>query len=700
MELLLLAPGALALGALLAGPVLAHLSRRRPTRRVPFGAMMLLQRVQRRLRRRRRLRDRLLLAARLLALLLAVLAVSRPELRQPGNAASDAVAGPVVVVLDDSLSMDLRARAGGEETLFSEARAAAAELVRALPDGARVGAVTVGGKAGRLTPELTRDRAGVVAAIERTEQGQGTTDLAGGLREARRMLDGKGGRVVVFSDEAGPVAVPGAEDELALYGEQGVALERQLVQAEEVGNLRIVEARYGEGLEGGSVRVRLVNHGAASVEVPLVVRLPDGAEITAFAEVPAEGEAEEVVTVPRVAAGGVATATVEDPLLDADDTFAFHLPRVGASRVLVVDGDPGPTPTASEVYFLERALAPWGAAGAARGGVLPEITSPAGLDKLDPDVHRVIFLANVSDPAPLATRVTDFVRRGGGLVLSLGDNVTADRWNGPLAGILPSPLRRPRALAALGEPGEATELPDTALELFRPFARGGRAAFARARWQQLFTLAPYEDSDTVRTLLRTQSGVPLLVERTVGQGRVLLLTGTIDLGWGSFPLQAAYMPFVQRVVSYLGGEAGAGGERIDGVVGEAVAVDLPRGVADVDVRGPGGPVAAPVRDGRVRFVPERAGAYVVEAPGAPPLAWVAVNTDPIESDVRRGPSLVETAARVDPERFQRKTPLAPWLLLGAVALALGSALLATLLGRRPEDPSVAEPDPEEASHAA
>ena len=43
--------------------------------------------------------------------------------------------------------------------------------------------------------------------------------------------------------------------------------------------------------------------------------------------------------------------------------FHFHLPRIGASRVLVVDGDPGAASIDSEVYFLERALSPLGAGG-------------------------------------------------------------------------------------------------------------------------------------------------------------------------------------------------------------------------------------------------------------------------------------------------------------------------------------------------
>ena len=683
MQAGLLAPAALALLALALGPVLAHLARQPPRRQVRYGAMLLLERLARRLRRRRRLDDRWLLLLRVLAVALAALAAARPELRWPAaNAALDGV-GAVVVVLDDSLSMDLVDGAGpARETLFERARREAVAFVRDLPQGTRVGLVTVGGAARAVTPELTADRDAVAAAIEALRQGPGSTDLAGALALARRMLAGTGGAAAVFTDEAGPVAVPAAASEIALFGEQGLGLIPRPVRARDPANLVILGATYGEGLEGGSVRLTVANYGAADREAPLTVELPDGAEIHAFVDVPAGGTAEERVTVPRVAEGGVALARVDDERLRLDDAYAFQLPRVGASRVLVVDGDPGPTPTASEVYFLERALAPWGAAAALEGGVLPDVASEVGAVDLDPEVHRVAFLANVSDPGPLAARLLAFVRAGGGLVIGVGDNVTAERYNEPLALLLPSPLRRAESLAAPGENGVPTELPDVSLELFRPFARGGRAAFGRVRWRRLFTLQPYEDSEQVRTLMRTASGLPLLVERRLGQGRVLLFTGTFDLGWGDFPLQAAFMPWVQRLVTYLGGETGGGGLRLEGRVGEAVRVDLPDAALDVSVRGPDGPVAVRVRGGQAVFTPELPGAYVVETPGAPPLAWVAIHTDPAESDVRLTHRLVETAARVDPERFVHHEPLWPWLLWAALGFAVLQAALAAALGRR------------------
>jgi hypothetical protein len=697
----LLAPLALALTVLVVGPVIAHLTRRRPTRRIPYGAMMLLERVIKVQKRRRRLFDPWVLLLRILAVLAVVMAVTRPELQYPGVLPDDAETGPVVVLIDDSLSMDMVRSPSGptDVTLFTTAREQAVSFIRSLPDGVRVAAVSMAGTARPLVPELTADRGLVAAEIAELSQGHGDTQLAGALSLARRMLDGKGGRVVVFSDEAGSVAVPAAREELGLLSRQNVSLEPRPVRAAEVGNLFVTSAVYGDGLEGGSVRVEVSNVGPRTVEVPLVVRLPDGTEITAFVEVPASGSATETVTVPEVTDGGVAVVELEDPWLDADTRFAFHLPRGGAGRVLVVDGDPGPTPTASEVYFLERALAPWGAGGGIGGGVLPDVTAAGHLPELSPETHRVVFLANVSDPSPFAAELLSFVRQGGGLVISLGDNTTAERFNSSLGGLLPVPLRKPRSLVAVGQTGIPTELPDVAHPLFEPFARGGRAAFVGVEWTQLFTLEPFESSETRATLLRTASGIPLMVEGQVGRGRVLLFTGTVDLDWGNFPLQSSFMPFIQRLVSYLGGATGGDGLRVSGEVGKSISVDLLDTSAPIEVHGPEGTIAASITGSGVVFEPEVAGAYRVEIPGAPPLAHVAVNTAAVESDVRPGPELIALAAEVDPERYQRRDRLTKHFLALAGIFALLSALLAWRVERRRRREGATPEEGEEVRHA-
>ena len=106
MSLGLLTPLALGLLAMLIGPLLVHLVRQRPATQQPFGAMLLLRRLEKKLRRRRRLQDLLLLILRLLAVLLVILAATSPELRWPGEPEELGQAGAVVIVLDNSLSMD------------------------------------------------------------------------------------------------------------------------------------------------------------------------------------------------------------------------------------------------------------------------------------------------------------------------------------------------------------------------------------------------------------------------------------------------------------------------------------------------------------------------------------------------------------------------------------------------------------------
>ena len=58
MNLAWLTPGALFIGVLVLVPILAHLIQRNPTRKIQFGAMMLLRRLPEVTKRRRRIQTR------------------------------------------------------------------------------------------------------------------------------------------------------------------------------------------------------------------------------------------------------------------------------------------------------------------------------------------------------------------------------------------------------------------------------------------------------------------------------------------------------------------------------------------------------------------------------------------------------------------------------------------------------------------
>ncbi len=672
MSLGLLAPAVLGVALLGGIAVLAHLQRRPPTETRTFGAMLLLARMQQDLQRRTRLQDRALLAVRLLALALVVLAAAQPELRRPKDPTEIGGTGRVVVVLDTSLSMD--ARQGGDP-VYALARRRALDDLRSLPSGVQVAVVTAGVPPRTLTGWTTDAAlaATLVAGIERQDT---ATDLHGALTLARSLLEGKPGEVLVYTDEAGPGVVAACAPDLErLLATGSTVLPRPFAPAVPR-NVAPVAAEYGDGLEGGSVRVSFANWGPDAREVTATVELPDGARMTAFVEVPgatkdAPGSAVETYTVPRQAEGGVARVRIVDPDLPADDVRSFHLPQVGASRVLVVDGDPGSSPTRSEVYFLERALAPGGGSSLA-----VDVVPTSGLGTLDLAKHRVVILANVADPGPYASKLAEFVRQGGGLVLAMGDNVTADRWNTSLAPLLPASIRRPRDLVALDgtDPGMALAPPDLDADvLFKPFQRAGRDGFPRVATRRVMTVAAPAASDPdVRTLLRWSDGSPALLDRTVGNGRVLLWTSTLDLGWTNFPVQSVYMPFLQRLTAVLGGHAAGGSARADGVVGESVSVEIAADSAEVV--DPGGRQVASERTGRtVGFVPNVPGAWSIRRADGTVAAWIAVQVPTNESDVRPGESLLASQAKIAPERMLRRWPLTTWLYVAAAGVLVADA---------------------------
>ena len=440
----LLAPAALGLLALGLLPFIAHLIRRPPRQRVPFGPMMLLLRLTERVRRRRRIDDLLLLLLRILLLLLLLFAVTQPRLQWPAADLSQEQAKRVVFVLDNSLSMaqkmdstgtltssvslnsDGSLEQGLTNTAFSTAVAEIESTVLGLSEGVELGLVMIGGEPRTVTESLIPDKSVFLAQLREQRQSYFDTDLSGGLREARRLLDGDGGEVMVFTDESGEGVVVASRSEIALMSAQKVSLIPRPIRPAEPSNLTITQAHYGDGAEGGSVHFSVHNYGAQLAEAHCTVHLPGGVEIDTFVEVAPGESAETFVTVPRVSEGGVARVSVADPSLLLDNDLFFQLPRIGASRVLVIDGEPGSTAVSSEVYFLERALSPWGRLSTNASTVL-DVVGSSGIDQLDHERHRVVFMANVADPSSMAGRLTEFVRGGGGLIISLGDNVTADR---------------------------------------------------------------------------------------------------------------------------------------------------------------------------------------------------------------------------------------------------------------------------------
>ena len=201
-----------------------------------------------------------------------------------------------------------------------------------------------------------------------------------------------------------------------------------------------------------------------------------------------------------------------------------------------------------------------------------------------------------------------------------------------------------------------------------------------------------------------ENNLPLLLERRLGRGSVLLFTSTVDRDWTDFPVQPLCPILVQQMVTYL---IRAGTMR-SFTVGEPLflpAVGQETG-STIILRGPD------AKDAVVKVV-DRDGQNVAAAAGSDTAGFydlrgedggavsppVAVNVDPTESDVRiAGQAALETELSGIPLRFvlpdvnlpsairesRVGRELGGALLLLALAVFVVQSLLAKVFTRRIE----------------
>lgn len=684
--------------ALLAGlaslvvPLLIHLISRRRARRVRFAPLELLLRSQRRTARSIRLRQLLLLAIRTLLLAAVAVAAARPVWRED-TAQNAAAPLAVVVVVDTSASM--RAVLDGT-SLFVRARRAALEAVGAQPADVRVGAVACG-EAPRDLAAADFDRRAVTSALSSLSPGYAYANLASCVAHAAGLALGVEGsgerRVLVFSDLAAhgfpssgmrPSQGAGVVVEWSPVGSEATLPNHALTRVD-------VERASARGSDAIEVSFTARRFGGPPVEV--TADLLVGGARTARVSLPFAGDAAMERSFHHALVAGAPAgaqqlsvvlgedALAEDNVVDLPFTVPAPLP------VLLVNGAPQAVPFRDEVFYLESALRD------ARGGTGRIALEVVGFDRVKAAqvaAARVVVLANVRRlEDDVAAALVQHVTLGGGLLISVGDQVDVEWYNGALGAVLPAPLRGTKGQALLDDASVAEVLGLTRFRTTHPIfqslasrSESDLPGLGRVRTHTFMLLEPGGDVER-DVLVRFTNDAPALVERVVGDGRVLLLATSVDRDWSDLAIRPGFLPLARQSILHLGGALEDGGPRILRV-GEPRRIRLPRGVESVEVEPPGGTRQAFALEAGAREVMFHAtdtpGLYRVwaRAPGGEPRERpeerFTVVVHPDESDLTRAPpDLLERGA---PQGSVSRTAdsgdagstLWPWLLLGAVAL--------------------------------
>ncbi len=536
-------------------PLFLHLMRQRRVVRVPFSTLRFLKLAERRTSRRIRLEQFLLWFLRTALMLAIAAAFAMPMLRTRGFAGFSARAQrDVAIVLDASYSMYYQC---GRFTAWENAVEIATALVEELKEGDRVCLFLATDDVRPLVEKLTSDRQMVTGQLKNLKPEYTSSRLEPALRAAYRTLQDQSGRrereIHVLTDGQN---LPWTGMLRAEKGAKGWSL------TEEADNrtacyITLTGAQNPVNLSPASVELHplmITAHSSARVDARLIgsgsagdssaILMIDGAQVARRTLTAAERDkaATVVFTLPPLSPGlHGAAVTLPPDSLPADDAFHFMIDVKEKIPVLCV-GAP------DETLYVMRALQ----AGATGGASPLRAKQVAGTAVTEEDLRScvsVILCNALPLPGPTVLQLERYVQDGGVLVLFPGAGAQAGDYASltclPVAGApqdLPTEQRK-RSLR-----WNTPQHP-----LFDAIRDIGDAAPVCAIARYLpWTL----DNATMTVLITAGDGMPFLVEKKVGSGRVLAFTVSADRAWSTFPLSPFFLPVLHQIARYGAGVTG------------------------------------------------------------------------------------------------------------------------------------------------
>ena len=669
----LLTPWFLAAVAGVALPLYLHLLKRHKTPPKPVPSLMLYESRVQSSTRHRRLDHILLLSLRLLLLMLLILAFANPFINRSAAALSSNRL--VLVVVDNSFSM----RAG---TRLADAKQAAMRVLAG--KGAARAQVAAFGSELRLMTQPIEDQSALRAAVEAIPAGDGHGNF-GELARALRALAGSVRTPIELhlASDMQRSALAGSFSEMALPANVRLVIHPVATRAQPNWTVESVDAP-GQiwGKDAKPVRVQAVVAGygtpAAQRSVSLVVNGRTTA--TKPVAVPANGRA--TVEFPALEVPyGFSRCEVKIDSADgfpADDLRRFALERSDPQKVLLVHnyGD-----SRSPLYF-GTALA----AAAQSAFTLESINANEAADRQASNYAFVVLSDVNTVPSLLENSLTQYVRSGGNLLIAAGTAAGA-RLQIPIFG------------ARIAATRDYSRVPDRFMAA--GFSDSSYPAVAKANgWPGVkFFYALEVDPGDARVIVRLGDQTPLLLEKRIGEGRVVLFTSGLDNLTNDFPLNPAFVPFVEQTARYLAGSERQGGARpVDAYLELRNAKERSQAVEVTDPEGKR-PLTLGEAASAQSFQLTEAGYYQLRlADGR--QNEVGVNADPKESNLDVIPDDVlalwrgnggdapqaASAAPGAPSRTRTAQTLWWYVMLLALASAIAeSALASRYLGTQRED---------------
>ncbi len=547
-------------------PIAIHLWRRQTPRIERWAAMQFLRAAIDRHARRLRIESLLLLLVRCLLLALLALAVAEPFQEADSVAVLGTRRTHKVLLLDGSLSMSAQT---GSESRFDRARKQAREIVQLSLASDTFNLCRIGNAA---SPVIIRrpahDPADVLREIDRVPLLDDAGDIAGALRQVQELLHEvppeQPTEVYILSDFQ---ATNWSGDTPAQESQLRQALKdlatRSRLFLVDAGNgvpsnvaLRALNTPDLVALSGRPFRVEVdiasfsADEETHSLEVLVdnVVRASQPVTLPPWSE----QKATATLRIPDSGSSVVIEARLGPDAIASDN----QIRRVVASRksldVLLVDGHPSDSLSESASGFIQLALSPTPSAGSnpsAFSSVFqPTVCTSVELAEMDLSRYDGIVLCDVAGlgEAEMA-RLTAFVHDGGGLVVGLGDQTDREGFQRTFGtALLPVDLLEFADHTSEPVKFETRDLDHPVLAPFRGRTDAGLATAPVSRYARV---QPRPEGNW-QVILPFTTGDPAILERSVGRGRAVLVTTSLNDSWGHWVLWPSYVPLVNRLLQH------------------------------------------------------------------------------------------------------------------------------------------------------
>ena len=576
-------------------PIWLHRLQAQSSDRKPFSSAMLLETAKQQVHVKKELKYLLLLAARILLLILMAFAFAKPFLTVPPNAIIATASGTHLVLVDTSVSMD---RAG----VFSQVQAEASRAIDGAPADALIQLLSADSSM-RVVTALTNDKSTSRSALGSLSASALRLDYGEVMSAVERLADSLPPPVTLhFVSDFQASAMPVRFSDVVPAGIAG--FEPHVVGTGDPFNwsvdfLRDNSEGIDVGLSGFGDRERIANVDLLLNNVVVDSRglSQTGPHVLHF-DAPDYEEGENRV---------VLRINTDDDLR-ADNNW-YH----------VVDNDP---PATIPLLTLNTDSLPVTYLSAALESAGDYRVEPMIIGEFDPRVLSRYRWAVIDEigfiDQQLEQALTEFLENGGNLLAFAGDRA---------ASLESLPVTGHRQSATSVRPQAGDFLSIGQMDVRHPVLSGTEG------WQSVNVSRSLSldvpDGDEV--LIRLENNEPFLIEKRVGQGRILLMPASLDNRWNDLPVRPVFVSFIIESARYL---SGVNQIPKTYIAGATLPLAL-TGNSSGQVVDPDGnsvlSLADTTREQQIRL--NKPGFYEVYTPQGETV--VAANVDPLESDLRK-----------------------------------------------------------------